>query len=77
MYYVFPVRQACAPMFHWNVLTEKDEAMNTPVGNCQLLDMQTKEVANYAPCRELYVESIYTRGCKLLSLPLFYTITDV
>uniref|UniRef100_A0A673HCI3 Integrin alpha-8-like n=1 Tax=Sinocyclocheilus rhinocerous TaxID=307959 RepID=A0A673HCI3_9TELE len=53
---------ACAPMFHWNVLMEKEEAMNTPVGNCQLLDMQTGEVANFAPCRELYVEGIYASG---------------
>uniref|UniRef100_A0A672N1J9 Integrin alpha-8-like n=1 Tax=Sinocyclocheilus grahami TaxID=75366 RepID=A0A672N1J9_SINGR len=53
---------ACAPMFHWNVLMEKEEAMNTPVGNCKLLDMQTGEVANYAPCRELYVEGIYASG---------------
>ncbi|XP_056095837.1 integrin alpha-IIb [Rhinichthys klamathensis goyatoka] len=53
---------ACAPLFHWNVLLEKEEAMNTPVGNCQLLNMQTGELANYAPCREEYVEAIYTRG---------------
>ncbi|XP_043087316.1 integrin alpha-IIb-like [Puntigrus tetrazona] len=53
---------ACAPMFHWNVLTDKEEAMNTPVGNCQLLDTQTGEVANYAPCRELHVEAIYSSG---------------
>ncbi|XP_026063556.1 integrin alpha-IIb [Carassius auratus] len=50
---------ACAPLFHWNVLKKKDEAMNTPVGNCQLLDMETGNVVNYAPCRELYVERDY------------------
>ncbi|XP_076853291.1 integrin alpha-IIb isoform X2 [Brachyhypopomus gauderio] len=50
---------ACAPMFHWNVITAKDEAMNTPVGNCQLLNMLTGEVANYAPCRGIKVESSY------------------
>ncbi|KAI2666443.1 Integrin alpha-IIb [Labeo rohita] len=61
---------ACAPMFHWNVLMGKEEAMNTPVGNCQLLNMQTGEVANYAPCRELYVESIYTRGLSNFSSTL-------
>uniref|UniRef100_A0A8C2CIK5 Integrin, alpha 2b n=1 Tax=Cyprinus carpio TaxID=7962 RepID=A0A8C2CIK5_CYPCA len=57
---------ACAPLFHWNVLTEKEEAMNTPVGNCQLLDMQTGKLANYAPCREFYVEGFYVKGCKML-----------
>jgi len=60
-------------MFHWNVLLEKEEAMNTPVGNCQLLNMQTGELANYAPCREEYVEAIYTRGCKRLNLPRSHT----
>lgn len=54
-------------MFHWNVLLEKEEAMNTPVGNCQLLNMQTGELANYAPCREEFVEAIYTRECKTLN----------
>uniref|UniRef100_A0A8C2AY88 Integrin, alpha 2b n=1 Tax=Cyprinus carpio TaxID=7962 RepID=A0A8C2AY88_CYPCA len=55
---------ACAPLFHWNVLTEKEEAMNTPVGNCQLLDMQTGKLANYAPCREFYVEGFYVKGYR-------------
>lgn len=67
------VRQACAPLFHWNVLVDQEEAMDTPVGNCQLLNMQTGELANYAPCREEYVESIYTRGCKTLNLPLSHS----
>ncbi|NP_001003857.1 integrin alpha-IIb precursor [Danio rerio] len=53
---------ACAPLFHWNVLVDQEEAMNTPVGNCQLLNMKTGELANYAPCREEYVYAIYTRG---------------
>ncbi|TRY96488.1 hypothetical protein DNTS_031539, partial [Danionella cerebrum] len=53
---------ACAPLFHWNVLVDEEEAMNTPVGNCQLLNMQTGELAHYAPCREEYVEAIYRRG---------------
>ncbi|XP_058231875.1 integrin alpha-IIb isoform X1 [Hemibagrus wyckioides] len=50
---------ACAPLFHWNVYMDNDEAMNTPVGNCQLLNMLTGEIANYAPCRGTEVENIY------------------
>ncbi|KAM9457395.1 integrin alpha-IIb [Clarias gariepinus] len=50
---------ACAPLFHWNVIQDKDEAMNTPVGNCQLLDMLTGNIANYAPCRGFEVEHNY------------------
>ncbi|KAB5553791.1 hypothetical protein PHYPO_G00042750 [Pangasianodon hypophthalmus] len=52
---------ACAPLFHWNVVQENDEAMNTPVGNCQLLNMQTGEIANYAPCRGYDVENTYQK----------------
>ncbi|XP_062874921.1 integrin alpha-IIb [Trichomycterus rosablanca] len=52
---------ACAPLFHWNVVQGNDEATNTPVGNCQLLNMITKEVANYAPCRGYEVEEMYRR----------------
>uniref|UniRef100_A0A4W4F3E2 Integrin alpha-2 domain-containing protein n=1 Tax=Electrophorus electricus TaxID=8005 RepID=A0A4W4F3E2_ELEEL len=52
---------ACAPLFHWNVIEEEEEAMNTPVGNCQLLNMLTGEVANYAPCRGIRVEASYVR----------------
>ncbi|KAK3520702.1 hypothetical protein QTP70_030578, partial [Hemibagrus guttatus] len=50
---------ACAPLFHWNVYADNDEAMNTPVGNCQLLNMLTGEIANYAPCRGQEVENTY------------------
>lgn len=57
-------------MFHWNVLMEKEEAMNTPVGNCQLMNMQTGQVVNYAPCRELHVDAVYARGCEDLYLKL-------
>ncbi|XP_056607795.1 integrin alpha-IIb [Triplophysa dalaica] len=53
---------ACAPMFHWNVIKDEEEAMNTPVGNCQLLNMQTGQVVNYSPCRELHVDAVYMRG---------------
>ncbi|XP_026859133.2 integrin alpha-IIb [Electrophorus electricus] len=53
---------ACAPLFHWNVIEEEEEAMNTPVGNCQLLNMLTGEVANYAPCRGIRVEASYVRA---------------
>ncbi|KAG9264483.1 integrin alpha-IIb [Astyanax mexicanus] len=53
---------ACAPLFHWNVVQGKDEAMNTPVGNCQLLDTLTGNLANYAPCRGTAVEESYTRA---------------
>lgn len=59
-------KQACAPLFHWNVVQDDDEAMNTPVGNCQLLNMLNGEIANYAPCRGYYVEDTYQKrnGCK-------------
>ncbi|XP_030649835.1 integrin alpha-IIb [Chanos chanos] len=50
---------ACAPLFHWNVYRDGDEAMNTPVGNCQVLNILSGEVANYAPCRALQVEKDY------------------
>ncbi|KAF4092886.1 hypothetical protein AMELA_G00026350 [Ameiurus melas] len=50
---------ACAPLFHWNVFQDKDEAMNTPVGNCQLLNVLTGDLANYAPCRGYDVENTY------------------
>nr|XP_055050439.1 integrin alpha-IIb [Misgurnus anguillicaudatus] len=50
---------ACAPMFHWNVLMGKEEAMNTPVGNCKVLNTQTEDVVNYSPCREQHVDAIY------------------
>ncbi|XP_046722757.1 integrin alpha-IIb isoform X1 [Silurus meridionalis] len=52
---------ACAPLFHWNVFRDNDEATNTPVGNCQLLNMQTGMVANYAPCRGYEVEDFYMK----------------
>ncbi|XP_060748803.1 integrin alpha-IIb [Tachysurus vachellii] len=52
---------ACAPLFHWNVVGENDEAMNTPVGNCQLLNMLTGEIANYSPCRGTEVENNYIK----------------
>lgn len=63
--FIFP-KQACAPLFHWNVYSGNDEAMNTPVGNCQLLNMLTGEIANYAPCRGTEVEKTYTlrKNCK-------------
>ncbi|XP_060757881.1 integrin alpha-IIb isoform X2 [Neoarius graeffei] len=50
---------ACAPLFHWNVIDNNDEAMNTPVGNCQLLNVRTGEIANYAPCRRYDLEATY------------------
>ncbi|KAF5903798.1 integrin alpha-IIb-like, partial [Clarias magur] len=52
---------ACAPLFHWNVIQDVDEAMNTPVGNCQLLDMLSGNIANYAPCRGYEVDRDYQR----------------
>ncbi|XP_036446093.1 integrin alpha-IIb [Colossoma macropomum] len=53
---------ACAPLFHWNVVQGTEEAMNTPVGNCQLLDTVTGNLANYAPCRGIAVEETYTKA---------------
>ncbi|KAL6476784.1 hypothetical protein MHYP_G00152830 [Metynnis hypsauchen] len=53
---------ACAPLFHWNVVQGTEEAMNTPVGNCQLLDTETGSLANYAPCRGIAVEESYTKA---------------
>uniref|UniRef100_A0A3B1KJX7 Integrin, alpha 2b n=1 Tax=Astyanax mexicanus TaxID=7994 RepID=A0A3B1KJX7_ASTMX len=62
---------ACAPLFHWNVVQGKDEAMNTPVGNCQLLDTLTGNLANYAPCRGTAVEESYTRDRRYCELTAF------
>uniref|UniRef100_A0A3B4C857 Integrin alpha-2 domain-containing protein n=1 Tax=Pygocentrus nattereri TaxID=42514 RepID=A0A3B4C857_PYGNA len=57
---------ACAPLFHWNVVQGTEEAMNTPVGNCQLLDTETGSLANYAPCRGIAVEESYTKDGRVV-----------
>ncbi|XP_062342010.1 integrin alpha-IIb [Osmerus eperlanus] len=50
---------ACAPLFHWNVKTERGESENTPVGTCLLLNVQTGQSLHYSPCRDNLVEADY------------------
>uniref|UniRef100_A0A8C8GBV9 Integrin alpha-2 domain-containing protein n=1 Tax=Oncorhynchus tshawytscha TaxID=74940 RepID=A0A8C8GBV9_ONCTS len=52
---------ACAPLFHWNVIDvgERDEAQNTPVGNCLVLNTLTGETVNFSPCRDIMTEKVY------------------
>ncbi|KAM6957804.1 integrin alpha-IIb [Aplochiton taeniatus] len=50
---------ACAPLFHWNVMKEKAESQNTPVGNCFLLDQITGDSTPFSPCRDILVEADY------------------
>ncbi|XP_038836274.1 integrin alpha-IIb-like [Salvelinus namaycush] len=52
---------ACAPLFHWNVVDvgERDEAQNTPVGNCLVLNTLTGETVNFSPCRDIMTEKVY------------------
>uniref|UniRef100_A0A8C7U1N2 Integrin, alpha 2b n=1 Tax=Oncorhynchus mykiss TaxID=8022 RepID=A0A8C7U1N2_ONCMY len=52
---------ACAPLFHWNVIDvgERDEAQNTPVGTCLVLNTLTGEKVNYSPCRDVMTEKNY------------------
>ena len=61
--------QACAPLFHWNVLNSFNESQNTPVGNCFLKDVTTGQVSVYSPCREIYVEFHY-KSTRYGTLPL-------
>ncbi|XP_036408000.1 integrin alpha-IIb isoform X1 [Megalops cyprinoides] len=50
---------ACAPLFHFNKIDGDKESGNTPIGNCQILDMQTEKLTDYAPCRDVLTEDIY------------------
>uniref|UniRef100_A0A674CKN4 Integrin, alpha 2b n=1 Tax=Salmo trutta TaxID=8032 RepID=A0A674CKN4_SALTR len=52
---------ACAPLFHWNVIDvgERDEAQNTPVGTCLVLNTLTGETVNFSPCRDVMTEKVY------------------
>ncbi|KAJ8404297.1 hypothetical protein AAFF_G00340700 [Aldrovandia affinis] len=50
---------ACAPLFHWNAIDMHNQSGRTPVGNCQIMDMQTEELADYAPCKDMSTDYIY------------------
>ncbi|XP_020341906.1 integrin alpha-IIb [Oncorhynchus kisutch] len=52
---------ACAPLFHWNVIDvgEREEAQNTPVGTCLVLNTLTGETVNFSPCRDVMTEKNY------------------
>ncbi|CAB1341528.1 unnamed protein product [Coregonus sp. 'balchen'] len=52
---------ACAPLFHWNVIDvdERDEAQNTPVGNCLVLNTLTGKTVDFSPCKEVMTEKVY------------------
>ncbi|XP_035254562.1 integrin alpha-IIb [Anguilla anguilla] len=50
---------ACAPLFHWNAVGAAEESGKTPVGNCQIRDMRSGELADYSPCRGMLTDSIY------------------
>lgn len=51
--------QACAPLFHWNVLRKGEESGKTPVGTCQVLDQRTGDSAPFSPCKTALVENDY------------------
>ncbi|CAB1341515.1 unnamed protein product, partial [Coregonus sp. 'balchen'] len=52
---------ACAPLFHWNVIDvgKRDEAQNTPVGNCLVLNTLTGKTVDFSPCKEVMTEKVY------------------
>ncbi|XP_012991386.1 integrin alpha-IIb isoform X2 [Esox lucius] len=52
---------ACAPLFHWNVVDvdERDEAQNTPVGGCLVMNTVTGGTAAFSPCRDFMTEKSY------------------
>ncbi|XP_061080570.1 integrin alpha-IIb [Conger conger] len=61
---------ACAPLFHWNAVASRPvnpgtpnsripESGRTPVGNCQIRNMQTGELADYSPCKNHLADSHY------------------
>ncbi|XP_023691240.1 integrin alpha-IIb isoform X2 [Paramormyrops kingsleyae] len=50
---------ACAPLYHWNVKENKNESGSTPVGNCQMLDVQSGKLTEYAPCKDLLIDRVY------------------
>ncbi|KAJ8251806.1 hypothetical protein GJAV_G00225630 [Gymnothorax javanicus] len=50
---------ACAPLFHWNAVEFGQESGKTPVGNCQIMDMDSRVVSEYSPCRDRLTDNIY------------------
>uniref|UniRef100_A0A8C8C1Y6 Integrin alpha-2 domain-containing protein n=1 Tax=Oncorhynchus tshawytscha TaxID=74940 RepID=A0A8C8C1Y6_ONCTS len=62
---------ACAPLFHWNVIDvgEREEAQNTPVGTCLVLNTLTGETVNFSPCRDVMTEKNYKEGRLLIGAP--------
>ncbi|XP_034360285.1 integrin alpha-IIb [Arvicanthis niloticus] len=55
---------ACAPWQHWNVLEKFDEAEKTPVGGCFLAQVQSGARAEYSPCRDNTMNSVYEKGFR-------------
>ncbi|CAH6776229.1 Itga2b [Phodopus roborovskii] len=53
---------ACAPWQHWNALEKNDEAEKTPVGGCFVAQLQSGGRAEYSPCRENTMSSVYSKN---------------
>lgn len=51
---------ACAPWQHWNVLEKNEEAEKTPVGGCFVAQLQSGGRAEFSPCRDNHMSSIYS-----------------
>ncbi|KAL0992722.1 hypothetical protein UPYG_G00097450 [Umbra pygmaea] len=52
---------ACAPLYHWNVVefNGHDESLNTPVGNCLVVNTLTGGIVNFSPCKQKRTEITY------------------
>lgn len=55
---------ACAPWQHWNVLEKHDEAEKTPVGGCFVAQLQSGGRAEYSPCRDNTMSSVYAESFR-------------
>ncbi|KAL4657818.1 integrin alpha-IIb-like [Arapaima gigas] len=53
---------ACAPLYHWNVMSDDEESGQTPVGNCYLWDTQTRKLAVFSPCKDTLMDTFYKKN---------------
>ncbi|XP_041580181.1 integrin alpha-IIb isoform X2 [Vulpes lagopus] len=53
---------ACAPWQHWNALEKTEEAEKTPVGGCFVAQLRNGHRAEYSPCRDNTMSSVYVKN---------------
>ncbi|KAM4842872.1 integrin alpha-IIb [Thomomys bottae] len=53
---------ACAPWQHWNVYDKTEEAEKAPVGGCYVAQPKSGGRAEYSPCRDNIMSSVYIKS---------------